>query len=75
MTDEEFWVPVVVISFITVVLLILMAFGGVLYSSFECGRKWESFEYRYKWFAGCQVKDDDKWVPEERFRILEEGNK
>ncbi len=53
------------------VLLAVIFAGAYPVKSFSCGQRWGDYEYRYSFFGGCQVKEDGKWTPEDRVRVVQ----
>lgn len=49
----------------------LFAFA-ITMASWECSGRWgdSNLEYRFKIVGGCQVKVDNAWLPEDRYREM-----
>jgi len=64
----------IIVSGIIVCLIVFLISSGIWISSVMCRTSWEDsgFYSRYKIMAGCQIKVDGRWIPEERYRTIED---
>ncbi len=67
--SEEAHVVVWSLAIIGVTLI-----GGILWNSAACNAKWtrSGFESDYGIIQGCVIKVKGRWIPEERYRDLDE---
>lgn len=63
----------IVIDFIIAVLLITVTIIITIWvGHIRCDNQFQNFERKFKIIGGCLVKEDGgKWVPDERFRVVE----
>jgi len=56
---------------VVVTALLAIALG---FSAWTCGNRWEDsgMASRWKFGSGCQVQHQGNWIPEERYRVVEE---
>jgi hypothetical protein len=56
-----------------VVIAVVMA-GGFIFSSISCGNRWSDSGLlsRYGFTTGCMVKHKGAWIPEDRYRAVDE---
>lgn len=48
----------------------LTVFAGYKINAYKCPIKWASYETKFDFWGGCQVKVNDKWVPSQALRVL-----
>ena len=53
-------------------IIVLICVGCYMFEKKACSEKYMSFEYKFSFYAGCMIYYEAKWIPVERFRILEE---
>ena len=60
--------PLVIISLILTIFL-----TGLIYplAEYRCLERTKSFESKYTFWAGCQIKHKEYWIDYEKFRIVE----
>lgn len=71
MTSEDILVGL----FMTVFFVLLI--GGTITVGLwlnvtKCNAQFADFEHRWGVWEGCMLKTDGKWIPDERYRVLEE---
>lgn len=57
-----------------IIVVLGLAYGSMIWwPSFECEQKVAPSGYECTWdfFAGCQVNIDGRWVPYEKWRVIE----
>ncbi len=55
------------------VFMALVFWGAYAMDAASCKRKWleSGFQSRYYIIGGCQIKYQGRWIPEERYRVVE----
>lgn len=55
-----------------IIFIVILFFGVQWINSVQCSGKWQSFESKYSYVDGCQIKVIDKWIPAESYYFKEE---
>lgn len=57
-------------------VVFVIGFAAICFSiaSWTCGNRWEDsgMPSRWKFGSGCQVQYQGKWIPENRYRVVED---
>jgi len=62
--------PIVIIAAVTILVLpLLLVFYPMEVKT--CSVKYQAFENRYDFWAGCQIRINDKWIPADSYYIKE----
>lgn len=64
------------IAFISILFVAIFGFAGVISyvsGNIGCAHAYENsgFEYRYDFWAGCMIKVNSKWIPQDIYRNVE----
>lgn len=59
--------------FMAIATIVVIYGSAIRWPSFECEQKVAPSGYECTWdlFAGCQVNIDGRWVPYEKWRVME----
>lgn len=70
--DWEFLTFIIVLIVSTLLLCVLMVWGGVEWDRYSCKQRWDTAGYQttYSMSTGCMVNYKGQWMPEGTIRIL-----
>lgn len=68
MDDWKYIISTLVVG--AILLVGILALGKWI-DSVSCNARYQDFEHKYEFISGCMVKEKGKWIPDDKFRVVE----